>query len=66
MINPITQSFVSNVTPKKVEQESKATKADETGKMENRKVSQIAEQIQSGTYRLDTKATAQAITDSLI
>lgn len=66
MINPITQSFVANVTPKKVEQESKTNKTNETGKMEEKKVSQIAEQIQKGEYKLNTRATAEAITDSLL
>lgn len=66
MINPITQSFVANVTPKKVEQESKANKTNEAGKMEEKKVSQIAEQIQKGEYQLNTRATAEAITDSLL
>lgn len=66
MINPITQSFVANVIPKKVEQEDKTTKTNEAGKMEDKKVSQIAEQIQKGEYKLNTRATAEAITDSLI
>lgn len=66
MINPVTQSFVANVAPKKIDQEGKATKANEAGKMEDKKVSQIAEQIQNGEYKLDTKATAEAIVDSLI
>lgn len=66
MINPITQSFVANVTPKKVEHESKTNKTNEAGKMEEKKVSQIAEQIQKGEYKLNTRATAEAITDSLL
>lgn len=66
MINPVTQSFVANVAPKKIDQESKANKTDETGKMEEKKVSQIAEQIQKGEYKLNTRATAEAITDSLL
>lgn len=66
MINPITQSFVANVTPKKIDQEDKATKTNEAGKVEDKKVSKIAEQIQNGEYELNTKATAEAITDSLL
>ncbi len=66
MINPIKQSFVANVAPKKIEQEGKTNKTNEAGKVEEKKVSQIAEQIQNGEYELDTKATAQAITDSLL
>lgn len=66
MINPITQSFAANVAPKKIDQESKTAKANEAGKTEDKKVSQIAEQIQKGEYKLDTKATAEAIADSLL
>ncbi len=66
MINPVTQSFVANVAPKTIDQENKANKANETGKMEEKKLSQIAEQIQKGEYKLNTRATAEAITDALL
>lgn len=44
----------------------KETKTNDTQKAENDKASKIAEQIKNGTYKIDTKATAAAIADSLI
>ena len=44
----------------------KETKTNDTQKTENDKASKIAEQIKNGTYKIDTKATASAIADSLI
>lgn len=64
MINPITQSFVANVASKQVEQ-NKETKANEATKVEDKKV-KIAKQLENGEYKLDLKATAQAVTDALL
>lgn len=64
MINPVTQSFVANVASKQVEQ-NKETKANETTKVEDKKV-KIAKQLENGEYKLDLKATAQAVTDALL
>lgn len=64
MINPVTQSFVANVTSKQVEQ-NKETKANEATKVEDKKV-KIAKQLENGEYKLDLKATAQAVTDALL
>ena len=44
----------------------KETKTNDTQKTENDKAARIAEQIKNGSYKIDTKATAQAIADSLI
>lgn len=63
MINPVTQSFVANVASKQVEQ-NKETKANEATKVEDKKV-KIAKQLENGEYKLDLKATAQAVTDAL-
>lgn len=65
MINPVTQSFVRN-TATKVEQSNKETKTNETEKVEDVKVSKIAKEIEKGEYKLDTKATAEAVTDALL
>ncbi|EAJ1207665.1 flagellar biosynthesis anti-sigma factor FlgM [Campylobacter coli] len=65
MINPIQQSYVAN-TALNTNRIDKETKTNDTQKTENDKASKIAEQIKNGTYKIDTKATAQAIADSLI
>ncbi|EAH9555270.1 flagellar biosynthesis anti-sigma factor FlgM [Campylobacter jejuni] len=65
MINPIQQSYVAN-TALNTNRIDKETKTNDTQKTENDKASKIAEQIKNGTYKIDTKATAAAITDSLI
>lgn len=64
MINPVTQSFVANVASKQVEQ-NKETKANEATKVEDKKV-KIAKHLENGEYKLDLKATAQAVTDALL
>lgn len=64
MINPVTQSFVANVASKQVEQ-NKEAKANEATKVEDKKV-KIAKQLENGEYKLDLKATAQAVTDALL
>lgn len=64
MINPVTQSFVANVASKQVEQ-NKETKANEATKVEDKKV-KIAKQLENGEYKLDLKATAQAVIDALL
>lgn len=64
MINPVTQSFVATSVGSKVEQ-NKETKANETTKVEDKKV-KIAQQLESGEYKLDLKATAEAVTDALM
>ena len=64
MMNPVTQSFVANVASKQVEQ-NKETKANEATKVEDKKV-KIAKQLENGEYKLDLKATAQAVTDALL
>lgn len=64
MIDPVTQSFVANVASKQVEQ-NKETKANEATKVEDKKV-KIAKQLENGEYKLDLKATAQAVTDALL
>lgn len=64
MINPVTQSFVANVASKQVEQ-NKETKTNEATKVEDKKV-KIAKQLENGEYKLDLKATAQAVTDALL
>ncbi|EDO7273270.1 flagellar biosynthesis anti-sigma factor FlgM [Campylobacter coli] len=65
MINPIQQSYVAN-TALNTNRIDKETKTNDTQKTENDKASKIAEQIKNGTYKIDTKATADAIADSLI
>ncbi|EHE1084090.1 flagellar biosynthesis anti-sigma factor FlgM [Campylobacter jejuni] len=65
MINPIQQSYVANTTLN-TNRIDKETKTNDTQKTENDKASKIAEQIKNGTYKIDTKAMASAIADSLI
>lgn len=65
MINPIQQNYVAN-TALNSSKTDRETKTNETQKMENDKVSKIAEQIKNGSYKLDMKATAEAVADSLI
>ena len=65
MINPVTQGFTSNVSATKIEQNTQ-TRTNQSEKVENDKLSRIADQIKKGEYKLDLKATAQAITDSLL
>ena len=65
MINPITQSFVKSTTTK-VGQNGKETKANEVQKVEDERVSKIAKEVEKGEYKLDTKATPEAVTDSLL
>ncbi|EMG4586234.1 flagellar biosynthesis anti-sigma factor FlgM [Campylobacter coli] len=61
MINPIQQSYVAN-TALNTNRIDKETKTNDTQKTENDKASKI----KNGTYKIDTKATAAAIADSLI
>ncbi|EAI4427282.1 flagellar biosynthesis anti-sigma factor FlgM [Campylobacter jejuni] len=65
MINLIQQSYVAN-TALNTNRIDKETKTNDTQKTENDKASKIAEQIKNGTYKIDTKAAAAAIADSLI
>ncbi|EAH8788127.1 flagellar biosynthesis anti-sigma factor FlgM [Campylobacter jejuni] len=65
MINPIQQSYVANTTLNTTKTD-RETKTNDTQKTENDKAARIAEQIKNGSYKIDTKATAQAIADSLI
>lgn len=65
MINPIQQNYVAN-TALNSSKTDRETKTNETQKTENDKVSKIAEQIKNGSYKLDMKATAEAVADSLI
>jgi len=67
MINPIKQGFVasSNLNATKTDK-LKETKTEQAQKADNDRVSKIAEQIKNGSYKLDMKATANAIADSLI
>ncbi|TKX28305.1 flagellar biosynthesis anti-sigma factor FlgM [Campylobacter estrildidarum] len=65
MINPIQQGYVASSTLNTA-QVNKETKTNDTQKTENDKVAKIAEQIKNGTYKIDTKATAAAIADSLM
>ena len=55
---------MANVASKQVEQ-NKETKANEATKVEDKKV-KIAKQLENGEYKLDLKATAQAVTDALL
>ncbi len=64
MISPVTQSFVATSVGSKVEQ-NKETKSNEATKVEDKKV-KISQQLESGDYKLDLKATAQAVTDALL
>lgn len=65
MINPIQQNYVAN-TALNSSKTDRETKTNETQKTESDKVSKIAEQIKNGSYKLDMKATAESIADSLI
>ena len=65
MINPIQQSYVANTTLN-ANKTDKETKTNNTQKTENDKVSKIAEQIKNGTYKIDTKATANAMAEALV
>lgn len=66
MINPIQQTYVANMTTLNANKTEKEVKTNDTQKTENDKASKIAEQIKNGTYKIDIKATATAIADSLI
>ena len=46
-------------------EQNKETKANEATKVEDKKV-KIAKQLENGEYKLDLKATAQAVTDALL
>lgn len=65
MINPIQQGYVANTTLSTAKAD-KENKANETQKTENDKVSKIAQEVKNGTYKIDLKATASAMADSLI
>ena len=65
MINSIQQSYVANAALN-TNKTDKETKINETQKMENDKVSRIAQEVKNGTYKIDLKATASAMADSLI
>ncbi|ARJ56000.1 flagellar biosynthesis anti-sigma factor FlgM [Campylobacter cuniculorum] len=65
MINSIQQSYVANAALN-TNKTDKETKINETQKMENDKVSKIAQEVKDGTYKIDLKATASAMADSLI
>ncbi len=65
MINPIQQAYVANATLNTAKTDKEA-KTNETQKTENDKVSRIAQELKNGTYKIDLKATASAMADSLI
>lgn len=66
MINPVKQGYLSSIAAVDTNKSDKKIKLDNTQKTENEKVAKIAEQIKSGEYKIDLKATASAIADSLI
>lgn len=66
MINPVTQSFSSTVGSKQFDPANREVKTNESVKVEDSRVSKIAEQIERGEYKVDLKATAQAVADALI
>lgn len=65
MINAINQSFVAN-TSNTIAQNNKDLKTNQAQKAENDKLERIAQQLKNGEYKIDLKATAEAITESLI
>lgn len=66
MINPVKQGYLSSIATVDTNKSDKKIKLDNTQKTENEKVAKIAEQIKNGEYKIDLKATASAIADSLI
>ncbi|TQR34562.1 hypothetical protein DMB92_00935 [Campylobacter sp. MIT 99-7217] len=66
MISGINQSYASSINNANINKTDKESKTNETQKTENTKLAKIAEQIKNGEYKLDTKATAEAIADSLL
>ncbi len=66
MINPLQQSYVANATLNNTTKTDKETKTNETQKTENDKVSKIAQEVKSGAYKIDLRATASAMADSLL
>ena len=67
MINPISQSYTAQTSSiLNTNKTDKETKTNQTQKAENERVSKIAEQIKNGEYKIDLKATANFIADSLL
>ncbi|MBK1964358.1 flagellar biosynthesis anti-sigma factor FlgM [Campylobacter novaezeelandiae] len=66
MINPVKQGYLSSIAAVDTNKSDKKIKLDNTQKTENEKVAKIAEQIKNGEYKIDLKATASVIADSLI
>lgn len=67
MINPISQSYTAQTSSiLNTNKTDKETKTNQTQKAENERVSKIAEQIKNGEYKIDLKATANSIADSLL
>lgn len=66
MINSVTTSFVGSLNTNVTQQSNRETKINETQKTENERVAKLAQQIKNGEYKLDMKATAEAIADSLL
>lgn len=65
-VNSVAQSFASTVGSKQFDPANREVKINENIKVEESKASKIAEQIERGEYKVDLKATAEAITDALI
>ncbi|CAG9471021.1 flagellar biosynthesis anti-sigma factor FlgM [Campylobacter upsaliensis] len=66
MINPIQQSYVASASLNNTSKVEREAKTEQSQKVENDRVTKIAEQIKNGTYQVDLKATAAAVADSLI
>lgn len=65
MINAITQGFAGS-TSNNIAQKNKELQTNQTQKAEDNKLERIAKELEAGSYKVDLKATAQAITDTLL
>ena len=64
MINSLSASAI--YTQNSIGTSSKVEKGVKTNKVESTKIDELKQQISSGQYKLDMKATAQSICDAIL
>ncbi|WP_297194010.1 flagellar biosynthesis anti-sigma factor FlgM [uncultured Campylobacter sp.] len=66
MINAVKQGFVASANISNSNQVSKEVRTEGTQRVENDRLSKIAQQIKNGEYKLDMGATSKAIADDFL
>lgn len=66
MINAVKQGFVASTNISNSNQVNKEVRTEGTQRVENDRLSKIAQQIKNGEYKLDMSATSKAIADDFL